>query len=160
MQTIQIEKDDPQEHPISIGENTLSFIKNQTKLDDDGKTIVIDEAMNILKHCIVPGINSEITNIAIGYVQSGKTMSFTTLTALAADNGYRVIIYLTGTKANLLQQTTNRLRQDLNVDGGDTYRLYTDIEESVSISNNAKNFLNMTDEVLLFPILKKLQPNR
>ena len=154
MQTIQIEKDDPQEHPISIGENTLSFIKNQTKLDDDGKTIVIDEAMNILKHCIVPGINSEITNIAIGYVQSGKTMSFTTLTALAADNGYRVIIYLTGTKANLLQQTTNRLRQDLNVDGGDTYRLYTDIEESVSISNNAKNFLNMTDEVLLFPILK------
>ena len=66
MQTIQIEKDDPQEHPISIGENTLSFIKNQTKLDDDGKTIVIDEAMNILKHCIVPGINSEITNIAIG----------------------------------------------------------------------------------------------
>ncbi|MFQ9811016.1 MAG: hypothetical protein ACLRYB_17105 [Segatella copri] len=111
--------------------------------------------MNILKHCIVPGINSEITNIAIGYVQSGKTMSFTTPDrALAADNGYRVIIYLTGTKANLLQQTTNRLRQDLNVDGGDTYRLYTDIEESVSISNNAKNFLNMTDEVLLFQFSK------
>src|SRR5258706_12278996 len=32
---------------------------------------------------------SESTGIAIGYVQSGKTTSFTALTAMAADSGYR-----------------------------------------------------------------------
>lgn len=40
-------------------------------------------------------------------------MSFTGLTALALDNGYRIIIYLAGTKNNLLEQTSKRLKKDL-----------------------------------------------
>ena len=55
----------------------------------------------------------DVTHLTVGYVQSGKTMSFTTLTALAADNGYRIVIYLAGTKNNLLSQTTKRLTKDL-----------------------------------------------
>lgn len=35
-----------------------------------------------------------VTHLAFGYVQSGKTMSFTALTAMARDNGYRLIVYL------------------------------------------------------------------
>lgn len=154
MATIKIIDDKNTSNHLIIGENTLRFIEQQTGLDDDGKDVIIDEAMHILNQCIRPGINDNITNIAIGYVQSGKTMSFTTLTALAADNGWRVIVYLTGTKTNLQDQTSGRLQKDLNIDDTDTYRMYTDILDSVSIVNNTRNFLKLSDEVLLFPILK------
>ena len=155
MSTIQIIDDDQESNSrLKIGENTLHFMDMQKGIDDDGKAVIIDEAMHILKQCIKPGVKDNITNIAVGYIQSGKTLSFTTLTALAADNGYRVIVYLTGTKKNLQEQTSSRLRKDLDVDGTDTYRLCSDIMDSVSIVNNVKNYLSRTDEVLLFPILK------
>ena len=139
---------------LKIGDNTLHFMDMQKGIDDDGKAVIIDEAMHILKQCIKPGVKDNITNIAVGYVQSGKTLSFTTLTALAADNGYRVVIYLTGTKTNLQEQTSSRLRKDLDVEDTDTYRLYPNVMDSASIVNNVKNFISRTDEVLLFPILK------
>lgn len=155
MSTIQIIDDNQiTNSQLKIGENTLHFMDMQKGIDDDGKAVIIDEAMHILKHCIKPGVKDNITNIAVGYVQSGKTLSFTTLTALAADNGYRVVIYLTGTKTNLQEQTSNRLRKDLDVEDTDTYRLYPDIMDSVSVVNNVKNFISRTDEMLLFPILK------
>ena len=155
MSTIQIIDNNQETNSrLKIGESTLHFMDMQKGIDDDGKAVIIDEAMHILKQCIKPGVKDSITNIAVGYVQSGKTLSFTTLTALAADNGYRVIIYLTGTKTNLQEQTSSRLRKDLDVEDTDTYRLYSDIMDSVSVVNNVKNFISRTDEVLLFPILK------
>ena len=96
-----------------IGERTLAFMNSQNKLDEDGKLTIMEEAQDILSHCVRPGNTQSITNIAVGYVQSGKTLSFTTLTALAADNNWRIIIYLTGTKTNLKEQTSSRLRSDL-----------------------------------------------
>ena len=53
-----------------------------------------------------------VTHLAFGYVQSGKTMSFTALTAMARDNGYRLIVYLAGSAKNLCDQTYDRLRTD------------------------------------------------
>jgi len=50
-------------------------------------------------------------------VQSGKTMSFTTLTALARDNGFPLVIVLAGTKKNLMSQTLERLQKDLEMEG-------------------------------------------
>lgn len=49
----------------------------------------------------------------MGQVQSGKTMSFTALIALAHENGFPLVIVLAGTKNILLSQTTDRLRRDL-----------------------------------------------
>ncbi|WP_158509526.1 Z1 domain-containing protein [Limnochorda pilosa] len=51
--------------------------------------------------------------MALGKVQSGKTLSYTSLIALAIDNGYRIIAVLSGTKQTLLEQTYNRLCDDL-----------------------------------------------
>ena len=50
-------------------------------------------------------------------MQSGKTMSFTTLTALARDNGFPLVIVLAGTKKNLMSQTLERLQKDLEMEG-------------------------------------------
>ena len=139
---------------IKVGDRTVAFMQSQTKLDDEGKDIVIEEAMKILSHCVPPGHNANITNIAVGYVQSGKTLSFTTLTALAADNGYRIVIYLTGTKNNLQTQTSERLQNDLKVDEGDNYIIVDANEDAVALEDYIRNILETGPEVLLFPILK------
>lgn len=141
-------------HKVHIGERTVAFMNSQTKLDEAGKDIIIEEAMKILEHCILPGCNDNITNIAVGYVQSGKTLSFTTLTALAADNGYRIVVYLTGTKTNLQNQTSARLQKDLKVGDNDDYILVETNDSTVSTESYIRNILDSGPEVLLIPILK------
>jgi len=103
---------------IIQGERTSDLVSRFTMLDFEEKEILLNESKLILSQCINP-INSfgNTTGIAIGYVQSGKTMSFTTLTALAIDNGFRIVIYFAGIKNNLLDQTTTRLKKDLLIDG-------------------------------------------
>lgn len=155
MSTIKIVDSPSSANIVKIGDNTLAFMNRQDKLTVQGKCVVTDEAKKILEKCIKPGLHNNITNIAVGYVQSGKTLSFTTLTALAADNGYRIIIYLTGTKTNLQEQTAKRLESDLDIENSfGTYRLFGNIANSMSAKTNIRNFLKGTNEVLLFPILK------
>lgn len=54
-----------------------------------------------------PALEGRSTGLVIGKVQSGKTNSFLGLAALASDNGYRIIILLSGTK-NILKGQTHR----------------------------------------------------
>lgn len=62
---------------------------------------------------------SKLTGLVVGYVQSGKTLSFTTVIALARDNGFPLVIVAAGTKTILLTQSHQRLLKDLDVDGGE-----------------------------------------
>lgn len=77
---------------------------------------VLDETYRIMQVCGNPNIsiNNE-TGIVIGYVQSGKTLSFTTLTALSRDNNYQIVIVIAGTSISLVNQSTNRLSVDLRL---------------------------------------------
>jgi hypothetical protein len=54
-----------------------------------------------------PSADGRCTGLVIGKVQSGKTNSFLALSALASDNGYRLIVVLSGTK-NILKNQTHR----------------------------------------------------
>src|SRR6185503_2528925 len=47
--------------------------------------------------------------LVVGDVQSGKTATYTAVTAKAADAGYRLIILLTGTLESLRRQTQERM---------------------------------------------------
>lgn len=51
--------------------------------------------------------------LVLGYVQSGKTVNYTSLIAKAADVGYRLIIVLAGTDNGLRRQTQLRLKREL-----------------------------------------------
>lgn len=135
-----------------IGEKTLGLV-DTFNIDDESKTNLISEAQDILSHCIFPGNTGSITNIAVGYVQSGKTMSFTVLTALAADNGFCAVIYLTGTKTNLQEQTYRRLRNDImKLDNStDYFHIFKDGQTTAA---DIKEYLCEDDYTLLFPILK------
>lgn len=116
------------------------------------------ETTDILCHCNPHNAvhAPETTHLVVGYVQSGKTMSFTGLTALALDNGYRVIIYLAGTKNNLLFQTSKRLKKDLigNIaKNNNYYKIHSsptinDLEDIVGHLESSDN------PIILIPILK------
>lgn len=77
------------------------------------------EAVRVLGRCRQAADKTEgsISQLVVGRVQSGKTLSFTTVIALARDNGYPLVIVLAGTKNNLLNQTVNRLTKDLRLNG-------------------------------------------
>ncbi len=105
-----------------IGDETNGLLRSNSNFLEDGKLNsagqrVLNETYRIMQSCGNPNnpTNAE-TGIVIGYVQSGKTLSFTTLTALARDNNYKIVIILGGTSELLLNQSTIRLRLDLKID--------------------------------------------
>lgn len=91
------------------------FINQDRSLNQSGERI-LDETYRIMQGCGNPNktIYNE-TGIVIGYVQSGKTLSFTTLTALARDNNYQIVIIIAGTSDPLVSQSTKRLENDLRL---------------------------------------------
>lgn len=85
----------------------------------EGPNSVLQEAQRILGRCLPPTeVAGRETGLVVGYVQSGKTMSFETVIALARDNGYGLVIVLAGTKINLQDQSEDRLKKDLGIDEG------------------------------------------
>ena len=125
-------------------------------LSDMGAYNLRATTCDILNHCNPHNApqNHETTHLVVGYVQSGKTMSFTGVLAMARDNGYRVAIILTGITTNLQSQTANRLEQDLDFD--------TEIDRYSFIGNPSDNdtssvvkALRLSDKpLLIIPILK------
>lgn len=86
----------------------------------EGEDSVLHIAQRILGRCHPPASPpGKRTGLVVGYVQSGKTMSFETVIALARDNGYGLVILLAGTKNILLDQSEDRLIKDLGIDDGD-----------------------------------------
>ena len=144
---------------VKLGERTLDLISRLTKLSEEERETLLNESAEILTHCVNP-VNTpgDTTGLAVGYVQSGKTMSFTTLSTLAIDNGFRAIIYLAGIKNNLLEQTTNRLKDDL-LTGSLNRRKYK-VYQNPEIKDNSINAIHNTLKrksrpAILITILKK-----
>ncbi len=115
-------------NPI-VGEFTEDFLTSKSSdpngpsLSDlkDGTHSVLQEALRILGRCLPPSLpHGSETGLVVGYVQSGKTMSFETVIALARDNCYGLVVVLAGTKNNLRDQSEDRLKRDFGIDeGGD-----------------------------------------
>ena len=86
----------------------------QERVSEDEWDDVVETAASILGRCPTPTDNDRrVTGLALGKVQSGKTLSYTSLIALGIDNGYRVTVVLAGTKNPLLEQNFTRLYNDL-----------------------------------------------
>lgn len=141
-----------------VGEQTLDLLDRlKPKLGEEGIQILKNEAIEILSHCTNPQLQEtqSITTLAVGYVQSGKTMSFTALSSLAHDNGFRVIIYFTGTKNNLLDQTNKRLRKDLINDGENSEEFKLFSNPTINEASQIRNALRIsTCPTILITVLK------
>jgi hypothetical protein len=102
-----------------IGQGIQSFISgiDFLKGDTNRQSEVIGQARRILSRCANP--KSEVDRkcaLVLGQVQSGKTLSFTSLIALSRDNEIPLTILLGGTKRPLMQQNFQRLQKDLTLD--------------------------------------------
>jgi len=88
------------------------FKEDDDNLSDIGSEIA-EKSRQILSLCHDPNLDGVEAGLVIGDIQSGKTLSFTTVMALANDNGYKLVIVISGTKTNLHEQTGQRLQSDL-----------------------------------------------
>src|SRR5690606_88971 len=93
-----------------------------------------DQILNTAASILARGANPNTrqgreTGLVVGYVQSGKTLSFTTVAALARDNNFPIVIVITGTKNNLRDQSTERLLKDLKVNEVDGPPRWTCFQE-------------------------------
>tara|TARA_R110000850_G_scaffold38800_28_gene101019 strand:+ start:10526 stop:12718 length:2193 start_codon:yes stop_codon:yes gene_type:complete len=108
------------------GESFTSLLNSNDALSLDEKEQLIKETTKILGDCIDPaGGANRNTGLVIGYVQSGKTLSFTGLAALARDNKFQLVILLAGTTNNLVEQSNDRLRGDLEIDSNRQWKPFS-----------------------------------
>lgn len=92
------------------------FVDSSGTINESGENI-IDSTCGILGMCGNPNDTSiSETGLVLGYVQSGKTLSFTSLTAMARDNNYQIVIIIAGTSTPLSVQTYERMKSDLRID--------------------------------------------
>ena len=99
-----------------VGEEALSLLDSQTNLPQQERDRLRDESISILAHCVAPTApDTHHSGLVVGSIQSGKTLSFTTVAALARDNRYRVVIVLTGTVRILNSQSVKRLANLLRI---------------------------------------------
>ncbi|MCH8558627.1 MAG: Z1 domain-containing protein [Balneolia bacterium] len=102
-----------------FGEEAEELLNRVFRDDNDAKEQVKEETYHIMRLCGDPKKNiNQDTGLVFGYVQSGKTLSFTTLAAMAKDNGYQVVIILAGISKNLVDQSFKRLQKDLGINQG------------------------------------------
>lgn len=98
-----------------VGEETL-FLLDCLGFQGDARDRLLTESAGILARCVAPSSAADTqTGLVVGNVQSGKTLSFTTVAALARDNGFRIVIVVTGISVGLFNQSTQRLVNDLQL---------------------------------------------
>ena len=112
------------------------------------KTQIIQEAINILSRCENPSslTRNVTTGLVVGYVQSGKTLSFTTVMALARDNSYQLMILVAGTSKVLLNQSRERLIDDFRLNSTSAYRPWRHIPDPSMAKRSHLAIKNVLDE--------------
>ena len=104
--------------PDYIGDGELDrLLRKKLPNDTPAQHAVRSATLRILSRCINPRDQNAASNtgLVIGYVQSGKTMSFTAVAAAAHDNGFRCVAIIAGSSLNLADQNKDRIAQDLDI---------------------------------------------
>ncbi|HMO75465.1 MAG TPA: Z1 domain-containing protein [Sphingopyxis sp.] len=123
-------------------------LMQRKRFGDEAAAKVVGEASRILSRCLPPETQGEDrAGLVIGYVQSGKTLSFTAVTAMARDNNYRLVIVLAGTKTNLLDQNEERLTGDLGIleERGKFWRVLVNPRADVDKIDEVQSTLDLWD---------------
>ena len=139
---------------VIVGENFTAMLSNLSFLDEKELDTLRNESIDIISKCTNSSKSDSFqTGLVIGYVQSGKTLSFTTVIALASDNDFSIVIVLAGTKTNLLTQTTSRLRNDLHSVDNRVFKIIENPEDSQS-DYIARTLTSRRKKILVITILK------
>ena len=101
---------------VNLDGRYMSAVQNYLLADGiplEGVTRIVSNAAQTLSYCPYPEGNGtcQKTGIVIGKVQSGKTSNFISITALAFDNNYDIVIVFGGTKKPLVKQNRDRIKE-------------------------------------------------
>ena len=141
---------------INVDSPEIEYLREKySHISNEEFNRTLMSATRLLSQC--PSPNSERsskTGLAIGKIQSGKTLSFTILIALAAVNRYSKIVVLGGTKNALLMQTFERLKKDLGItDPSRTSRIYISSNPTLDQLDGIRNAI-CSNRCALFCVLK------
>lgn len=137
-----------------LGPETQNLLSSLS-LTPEARLNVSNGAVRILGLCAPPGLAGQSTGLVIGYVQSGKTVSFTAVAALARDNGFRIVIVLAGTTNELLDQSRRRLLKDLRVEREDTISPWIDLPNPSDAAEKIRKVLSAWDDGGTQPWVRK-----
>ena len=127
------------------GPETIDFLEKV--VPQSSRENVRDDAVSILAKGINPTDPTKWeTGLVIGYVQSGKTMSFEAVAALARDNAFQIVIVVAGTSNPLLDQSTRRLRRDLRLDELDRARRWIPFKNPLDDSETIQAIRDVLDD--------------
>jgi len=99
------------------GEEATGVLQRTLPNALDAQQNVLGAAHDILSQCVPPTVVAGTrTGLVVGYVQSGKTLSFTAVAAMANDNNFRIVIVIAGTTTDLAEQSRDRLLADLGAE--------------------------------------------
>jgi hypothetical protein len=141
--------------PIDNGYFSNEYQAVLKKKDIPEKDIknIINDAKDILSKSINPSnlnITEKLssTNLVLGYIQSGKTTSMEAVACLARDNGFKIIVILSGHVSNLTGQTKKRVYESLNMYGWDRIDFESGIDHQIT-TNKLRGIISSQDSILL-----------
>jgi|TARA_B110000114_G_scaffold185644_1_gene233713 hypothetical protein len=99
--------------PTRDGKIFNDYLNQKKGIGEKDKLTLVSDSFSLLSQCIDPEANDTIgkstAGLCFGQIQSGKTTSMEAVTALAADNKFKIIILLTGNVTPLTTQNAVRL---------------------------------------------------
>lgn len=147
-----------QNNKVILGESIEKLFSGLGFLSPEERQNLEDSSKKIVENC-VPAVYTKTnkisnTGIVIGKIQSGKTLSFTSVIALARDNGYKIVVIISGRSNLLLKQTKDRLREDL-LEDNKIQILNSKLEFNRKLKQLSKPFKNpQRGKMTIIPILK------
>ena len=111
----------PKTDGIFFSKYINNLLKKKNFEQEDLNNLKHDTA-DVISKCINPVQTDSSnrltsTNLVLGYIQSGKTTSMEAVSCMARDNGFKLIILLSGHVTNLAEQTQDRVYEALNMFG-------------------------------------------
>ena len=130
---------------VTIGQESMRIMA--AKIPGPTGMAILNTGAEILARGIRPDSGSgQVTGLVVGYVQSGKTLSFTSVIALAKDNGFPIVIVVAGISVTLLGQSTRRLRVDLQMDADDGHLRWKTFENPTNDETTRRIIEQSLDE--------------
>ena len=145
---------EPKDNGYFISEYKNKLLSKKKFLKEDIEQI-IENSKDVLSKSIDPQSKENYgrlssKNIVLGYIQSGKTTSMEAVSCMARDNGFKLIIILSGHVSNLADQTRGRVYQSLDMYGWKKIEVQRgsriDLENT---DNQLKNILSSNEDILL-----------
>ena len=95
------------------------FLRDHVGRSDSELNDLHNASDQVLRDLGWPGSDDpfDIRGVVVGHIQSGKTQNFSAVIAKALDEGYRIVIVLSGMHNSLRNQTQKRLMRDLGHPG-------------------------------------------